>query len=94
IVVPKWPSQPWWQSLIKLASRFVKLGKSIDVLTIGGRMRKQQSIFLQEKYSQLDQRQQRRGALQMNLAKEVVLCECHHDMNLNETIREKQTNVE
>ncbi|KAA6313246.1 MAG: hypothetical protein EZS28_055788, partial [Streblomastix strix] len=40
IVVPNWPSQSWWPSLMELSTNYVNLGKSADVLKPGGRMRK------------------------------------------------------
>ncbi|KAA6402347.1 MAG: hypothetical protein EZS28_002128 [Streblomastix strix] len=40
IVVPCWPSQSWWPSLMELSTNYVNLGKSADVLKPGVRMRK------------------------------------------------------
>ncbi|KAA6375872.1 MAG: hypothetical protein EZS28_028599 [Streblomastix strix] len=40
IVVPNWPSQPWWPSLAEQAVKYVNVGRSEDVLKPGGRIRK------------------------------------------------------
>jgi hypothetical protein len=43
IVVPKWPSQPWWGLLRPIALSIVELGESKDVLLPGPRMRESDS---------------------------------------------------
>jgi hypothetical protein len=40
LIVPFWPAQPWWPDLMKLANRYMILGKGEDVLLAGGRMKK------------------------------------------------------
>jgi ribonuclease HI len=39
MVVPDWPSQPWWPRLMEMTWKQVKLGKAEEVLTPGRRMR-------------------------------------------------------
>ncbi|KAA6367189.1 MAG: putative reverse transcriptase, partial [Streblomastix strix] len=41
LIVPNWPSQPWWPELRSMMSRFMILGESKDLLVPGGRMKKQ-----------------------------------------------------
>lgn len=45
IVVPNWSFQHWWPNLTNLASMYVNLGKSVDVLKMDGRLGKAKSIF-------------------------------------------------
>ncbi|KAA6396105.1 MAG: putative Pol polyprotein [Streblomastix strix] len=40
IVVPNWPSQPWWPSLAGQIVKYVNVRRSEDILKPGGRMRK------------------------------------------------------
>ncbi|KAA6397239.1 MAG: hypothetical protein EZS28_007237 [Streblomastix strix] len=39
IVVPNWPSQPWWPSLAEQTVKYVNVGRSVDIQKPGGRMR-------------------------------------------------------
>ncbi|KAA6375152.1 MAG: putative reverse transcriptase, partial [Streblomastix strix] len=41
LIVPNWPSQPWWPELRSMMSRFMILGESKDLLIPGRRMKKQ-----------------------------------------------------
>ncbi|KAA6392964.1 MAG: hypothetical protein EZS28_011511 [Streblomastix strix] len=40
IVVPIWPSQPWWPSIADQTVKYVNIGRSEDVLKPGGRIQK------------------------------------------------------
>jgi hypothetical protein len=40
LIVPNWPTQPWWPELKSMMSRFMILGESKDLLIPGGRMKK------------------------------------------------------
>jgi hypothetical protein len=40
MVVPNWPSQTWWPSMMNKTKKWVIAGKSEDVLKAGGRMKK------------------------------------------------------
>ncbi|KAA6403650.1 MAG: hypothetical protein EZS28_000825 [Streblomastix strix] len=41
MILPNWPSQPWWPVLMKMTSRLIILGENADVSVPGGKMKKQ-----------------------------------------------------
>ncbi|KAA6364433.1 MAG: hypothetical protein EZS28_040041, partial [Streblomastix strix] len=40
MILPYWPSQPWWSVLLKIAPKLITQGENADVLVLGGKMRK------------------------------------------------------
>lgn len=45
IVVPYWPVQPLWPSMMKIVKKFIVIGEIVDVLKMNRSMRKQKKYL-------------------------------------------------